>query len=440
MESEQRTAGSPPDLLATRRGSAAVIALLALLFLAFRLALLVAREPFFDELFTLWITRKSFGGIVAALRSDSGPPLYYFVVRALGITTVTGGRILSLVCAAISLGAIVSVRALGKARFTAAALLAVFPPAVLFAVDARAYAMCAMFVTIAILLIDRGRPIPAALALVAAAYSHYYGVLFFPALLVAGSEGKAKSIAWRVAAAAFAALLFVPGFLLAASQPREAIAWMASTPRWPVALFAAPPAVLLVALSVVTLIASLHVNRFTAIAIVPVGIAAMFALAGRPVYFPLRFEAVLAPALALAVATSLAAWNPAARRALAAAVIALFGAIAAMGAWDHARRGPDDYRAAAAWVAANVPARARVVASGYLYLETLMAGRPGVQAYPAAQASHPGWRAPETRDPVPQPPFVWVGERGTNEFRAVTATHRAVPLYVNSRAAVLAVR
>ena len=50
----------------------------------------------------------------------------------------------------------------------------------------NAAGMCAMFVTIAVLAIDRNRPFVAALALVASAYSHYYGVLFFPFLLLNG--------------------------------------------------------------------------------------------------------------------------------------------------------------------------------------------------------------------------------------------------------------
>src|SRR5436190_1757118 len=62
--------------------------LLTLLFLAPRLALLFTRQPFFDELYTRWIGAKSFGGIVAALHYDSGPPLYYFLVHLLGDPSV----------------------------------------------------------------------------------------------------------------------------------------------------------------------------------------------------------------------------------------------------------------------------------------------------------------------------------------------------------------
>ena len=50
-------------------------ALILLLFAAARIPLLLVRAPFFDELFTRWISAKPFAEIVAALRWDSGPPL-----------------------------------------------------------------------------------------------------------------------------------------------------------------------------------------------------------------------------------------------------------------------------------------------------------------------------------------------------------------------------
>src|SRR5437868_4489820 len=75
----------------------AVAIVIAFVFLALRIALLKAREPFFDELFTVWISGKSFAGIVNALMNDSGPPLYYFVVHALGLHSVFADRVLVLV-------------------------------------------------------------------------------------------------------------------------------------------------------------------------------------------------------------------------------------------------------------------------------------------------------------------------------------------------------
>ena len=212
------TPAVPRDLLSTRRGAAVVIAGIVLLFLIPRIALLLAREPFFDELYTRWISRKSFAGILEALRSDSGPPLYYFVVHFVP-ASVRAMRVVSLLCATISLCAILSARSLGVTRFLAASLLAVFPPAVLFAVDARAYAMCAMFVTLAILALYAERPFVAALALVAAAYTHYYGALFMPLLLLRRDRRS-------FAAFAAACVAFAPGVWFALRQPVEATGWV----------------------------------------------------------------------------------------------------------------------------------------------------------------------------------------------------------------------
>src|SRR5260221_2306007 len=90
---------------------------LTLLFLIPRLALLFAREPFFDELFTRWMGARSFAGILSALHSDSGPPLYYFIVHLLGDPPVIVLRGFSLLCACAMLALLLSARLLGHARF-----------------------------------------------------------------------------------------------------------------------------------------------------------------------------------------------------------------------------------------------------------------------------------------------------------------------------------
>ena len=88
--------------------SRAGVLVIAILFLILRVALLLLRQPFFDELFTTWIAAKPFAGIVHALQSDSGPPLYYFVVHALRIHNVLGARLLSLACASVAFALLVS--------------------------------------------------------------------------------------------------------------------------------------------------------------------------------------------------------------------------------------------------------------------------------------------------------------------------------------------
>src|SRR5438105_1785374 len=129
-----------------------------LLFLATRVPLLFLRQPFYDELFTQWISAKSFAGILDALRFDSGPPLYYWLLHLLDVPPLFAARTMSLVFSAVALMAILAAERLGQSRFAAAALIAVFPPAVLVSVDARAYAFCAMFVTIGIIALVYERP------------------------------------------------------------------------------------------------------------------------------------------------------------------------------------------------------------------------------------------------------------------------------------------
>ncbi|HEY8130591.1 MAG TPA: hypothetical protein VII12_01760, partial [Thermoanaerobaculia bacterium] len=239
-----------------QRPTANIVVGIVALFFAPRIALLYVRQPFFDELFTRWISAKPFGRILQALHYDSGPPLYYFIVHLLGNPPILAVRMLSLLFATIALVAL-----LVKRQFTAAALLAVFPPAVLFAVDARAYALCAMFVTLGILALDSEKPYAAAIAFVAAAYSHYYGALFI--ILLARR--------WR--ALALAIVLFAPGAWLALHQPRGSMAWVGSFPQYPEALFARPPLWLIAVAVLLVVAAAVRVNRYTVMTLVPLALA-----------------------------------------------------------------------------------------------------------------------------------------------------------------------
>jgi len=434
-----------------------------LLFLAPRIALLYTRDFFFDELFTHWICAKAFADIVRALRVDSGPPLYYFVIHAIGNPPLIAVRWISLLFAAGALIAILASRRLGESRFLAAALLAVYPPSALFATDARAYALCALFITIAVLALDAHRDWTAALALVVAAYTHYYGVLFFPMLLLRGfavarplGEGTPRG---RVVASLrglspfFAALaLFAPWLAIALRQPPQAMAWNSEVTSWwePLAHFsfaARYPESLFVPLSLslvffalaLLVMAGAYVNRFAAIAAIPVALLIGGALVGRPLYFPMRFESVLAVPLVLWLATSLHSMRSSFRLVLASLLIVVGGFACYAGIADLARRPVDDYRAAARWVAGHARADELVVANGYLYLETISL-RPAI-AFPPEQAQHPGWRATlRPGSALPAGTFLWVGERMAPELPVIARTRRIEPLFINRRAMVARVR
>ena len=388
-----------------KREGAADAGILALFF-ALRLPLARYRQPFFDEMFTWWISRKSFAGIITALEYDSGPPLYYFLVHVF-----VAARLISLVASLIAI-----VLLLRKKHFLAAAFVAVFPPSVLLGVDARAYALCALFVTIGVLYEKYD-----AIAFVLAAYSHFYGVLFFPLLV-----RKPKSLALAV-------VLFAPGFALAAMQPAGARQWM--TFAWPDALFVRPPLALAI-LGALALLASLRLNRYLAMVLVPLVLAIVLR-----VYVPLRFESVIATPLALCIAEGWKARKGLVQEAIAAVLLGAAAIWSVLGIVEHANRPLDDYFRAAAWAVNNVSSQDRIVASGYLYLETVEAGRPDAFAFPMEQAIHPGWRAFATsRDVLPQPPFVWIGERGSRELALIAARHRVEPLCFNARAMVARIR
>jgi hypothetical protein len=382
--------------------------LVFVLFLAARVPLLFLRQPFYDELYTQWIRGQS---VLHALQFDSGPPLYYWLLQLMGPMPLFAVRTLSLVFGAVALVAILGAEKLGQSRFAAAALLAVFPPAVLSAVDARAYALCAMFVTIGIVALAYEKPWLAAAAFVLAGYSHYYGVLFFPLLYKR----------WR--ALAVAAVLFVPGFWLAMHQPAAARQWMRFS--WPDALFVRPPLLLAIMIALLLIAAALRANRFAVATLVPLAIALALG-----VYVPLRFEAVIAVPLML--------WIAPARKVILIPLGVAFAAWTALGIVEHALRPPDDYRAAAGWVAENVPAGEPVVASGYLYLETI-AQRPAI-AFPPEQALHPGWRAvARSGSGLPPSAFTWIGERNAPELEFIRRARRIDPLYMNSNAIVVKV-
>jgi hypothetical protein len=412
------------DLLASRRGRLLVGAGLTVLFLALRLALLFAREPFFDELFTRWIAAKSFAGILEALRHDSGPPLYYFVAHLLRSITLL--RFFSLACATAAFVLVL------RRNVAAAALLAVYPPAVLLAVDARAYAMAALLITIAVLAIDRDRPLLATVALVLACYTHYYAVLFLPLLLVRR---------WFLSFA-LACALFVPGLVLALKQPREATAWLAGSHLDPLlnvsfagnyaeALFAPAPAWLIGVALLVLAVACARSFRFAPAVLISIAGAIAFGLAGRPIYFPMRFESVIAAPLVLWAAFSLERWQPAVRRVLLAALMLIGLVVTWRGIIDHSERPLDPFRAAAL-VAAKQPGP--LVAGGYAWLEVASTGRE-VIAFPPEQAIHPGWRARAEEGLLPAGTFVWVGEASAPGLK-----HRRVrPIFIDRGVAVLRV-
>jgi hypothetical protein len=465
----------------------------ALLFLSTRLALLLTRAPFYDELFTRWIVTRPWGGLLPALRLDSGPPLYYQLVRLLSSpgNAVIAGRMISLVASALTLlvlaltgrsmmrnGVVTLRRSRSEGHagrigarpggLIAAILFAAFPAAVFASCDARSYALCAMFIALSIAALDRwcgqaesanppgSAPLLfAVICLVLAAYSHDYGVLFFPIpFVVSLFSRRRRSLLQGLAASAACGLLFIPGFLLAMAQPRAAIDWMqAGSPgapfaglafaaRFPSALLWSPPAPLillasaLLALAIVRTGASERALRFATITLLPIAIVVLFGALRRPVYFPLRFDSIIAVPLVLWLEATLDAWSRPARWILTAGMVAIGVLVIAAGAIDHAGRRPDPYRAAALWARRSIDPRVTIVSSGYAWLEVWSARgdawKPQLVAFPAEQADHPGWRANASRGALAfqrdrilrtSGDLVWIGERGPELRSLLEAAH-----------------
>jgi 4-amino-4-deoxy-L-arabinose transferase-like glycosyltransferase len=207
-----------------------------------RVALLVEKPLWADEIFTLTLARKPAAAILDALRVDSGPPLHYLLSRLvlLPFGPAPGPhdvavRVLSLVASLLHLPLLVLVaRRLGRpeAGLPAAALYALFPIAAVYAAEGRAYVLASLLVLAAFERALALRETPtagrsAALALFAggAVLCHYlavFPVAGFLALLPSASRPARLRL---VLALAGAALLFLPWLPVALGQPEAAMAW-----------------------------------------------------------------------------------------------------------------------------------------------------------------------------------------------------------------------
>jgi hypothetical protein len=459
-----------------------------------RLPLLLARDPFFDELFTVWIARQETGRILEALLVDSGPPLYYLLVRALlawsfdlkaGIDLVTAVRFFSLTAALIALLSVLFARRLGPSRYIAALLLVIYPPHLYFSTEARSYALCSLFTGLGALLLDRwlddGKTRTLALAsaaLIAAAYTHYYGVLFFPVpFVLALLNRRRREVPQALAATVALAVFYAPGFWLVSRQPAGAMQWMQGregglsealsvairhlgiAAPYPAGLLTAPPlwlqyGSLLVVVATVAfgLVHSPKARSFGLMALLPLLGALLFVATGRPAYFPMRFEAVTAVPFVLMLSFAMAALPLQFRRVVLAVIVAA-------GAWvswrviaDRTSWPDDPYRQTAEFARqALLDQSVPIVASGPQYLEVISRldgeWKPLVVSFPFEQGEHPGWRATLAADrldgdrarllPSVGDRFVWMGEWGSEEMRSLTRVLGSTVIFRRDPVAVL---
>jgi hypothetical protein len=158
---------------------------------------------------------------------------------------------------------------------------------------------------------------------------------------------------------------------------------------------------------------------------VPLALTLVFAAAGRRIYFPLRFESVIAAPLMLWVGDSLQRWSRNVRIGLTVGLMVMGLSVTGFRILDALARPPDGCITGALFALQNVSPKTPVVASSYCYLPAESVLGPRVIAFPVEQALHPGWYRPlqaaeeaAVLRRLPASDFVWLGQTGP-EMRAI---------------------
>ena len=203
--------------------------------LAARIHFLSARPLWHDEAFTEWAARLAAPDLAAALRRDSGPPLFYVLERpfARAVTGRENEMLLRVVpfLAALALFFAAPTLPPGRSRRWWIALCAGFALVNLYAAEARAYGLLALAGLAIFLLGVVQPPSPARLASLfataaAALWLHYLALFVVGAALLL-AVGRRRWTAAGALAAALAA--FVPWVSVLRSQPAEAMTWTRET-------------------------------------------------------------------------------------------------------------------------------------------------------------------------------------------------------------------
>ena len=189
-----------------------------------------SKPPWHDELFTRRLSAHPLAGILDGLKSDSGPPLYYFLMHVWGGLFGDDGAVLRLFSALCILTAgWIFVRIMKRIQvpLPASALLVLFylfPLNLFYAVEARAYALLMLLVWIFLDILFSSRRVWA-LSLVFALmlYTHNLAVLYLPLLILLPFVMRR----WRrLGVPVIAGLAYWPFLSTLLSQPKESILWM----------------------------------------------------------------------------------------------------------------------------------------------------------------------------------------------------------------------
>jgi len=359
------------------------------------------------------------------LRNDSGPPLFYllekpfvFLAKALGLPdsfarTPPYLAILLLFTAARGLPPVAHRRLL--------LLCASSPLLLLYATEARAYALLALFTLGLFLLIARVRATPLALFATAALtaltlYTHYLGLFAVGALLAVALVERRRQAAAALLVGAAPFVLWVPILL---AQPAGATSWMRepfsrSIPGFlsalggvgripapfggplPEALFWAGAAAGLLMLACLVPATQRDPEIRGAALFVSLTLSAILAVSlWRPAAFAGRSEMAVLPVWIWAVARAGEGSRP--LRLVAAVAVAL-GACASLLLLSTPPGVPASARATA--LLARCVRGDTIFAAAGFYLPALLASdrreiTASVRAFPADLAKHPGWFATE---------------------------------------------
>ena len=194
--------------------------------------LLVTRPLWHDEVFTVWLSRLTPGRLLRTLRLDSGPPLFYLAEKPLVAAAEalalpdTAARLLSFLAVAALLAAGRDPRAGFRRRFLW--LAASSPFLLLYASEARAYAVLSLLGFVLFRLVTRESPGPGTLAAIALAtaalvWTHYLGLVLTLSLLTGALLARRGRAA---AALGLGVLSFLPWAPVLLAQPAAATGWI----------------------------------------------------------------------------------------------------------------------------------------------------------------------------------------------------------------------
>jgi hypothetical protein len=199
---------------------------------AARFRLSLERPLWFDEIFTIWASRLPFRRLLAVLRNDSGPPLFYvlekpFVAIGERLSCDAFARALPFAATlALYVGALALPSRPARIRF--GVLASVSPLLLLYAAEARAYALLSLvgllLFLLTLVLPERPRNLAAIVLLAAVSlYLHYLALFVVAALAVVAAAEKRPRSALAALAGSALFLFWIP---IMRAQPREAVAWM----------------------------------------------------------------------------------------------------------------------------------------------------------------------------------------------------------------------